>query len=146
VKIPVAALVATLLTTSIAFAQAGIPRGDGPGGVPVGAGTQRGMQSLNGSGQIGFVTLFPRGKQTAVVVAIEGAHRRKQRVAIVRAKTCESALPMTMTTWLADLEGGISRSYAPMSQARLLSGNYVAVVYSNNGPKGHPVACGELYE
>jgi hypothetical protein len=134
-----------LFTTSIAFAQEGIPRGDGPGGVPVGAGTQRGMQSLNSSGEVGFVTLFPRGARTAVVVAIEGSHGKRQRVAIVRAKSCDT-LPMTMTTWLADLEGGISRSYAPITQAHLLSGNYVTVVYSNNGPKAHPVACGELYQ
>ncbi len=145
-KIILAALLATLLTTSLAYAQDGIPRGDGPGGVPVGAGTQRGMQSLNGSGQVGFVTLFPRGQRTAVVVAIEGSHGKRQRVAIVRAKSCEDALPLTMTTWLADLEGGVSRSFAPISQAHLLSGNYVTVVYSNNGPKGRPVACGELYQ
>ncbi len=144
-KITAATLVATLLTTSIAFAQADIPRGDGPGGVPVGAGTQRGMQNLNNSGEAGFVTVFPRGARTAVVVAIEGSHRRVQRVAIVRAKTCET-LPVTMAARLADLHAGISRSYAPMSQAHLLSGNYVAVVYSNAGPKSIPVSCGELYQ
>jgi hypothetical protein len=142
VKVTFAVLVATLLamTGSLAFAQSGIPHGDGPGGVPVGAGTQRGIQGLNNSGQTGFVTLFERGSRSAVVVAIEGAHGRAEHVAFVRGRSCDS-VGNDVVYRLNDLSNGISRGYAPMTLQRLMSGNYLTIIYSGT----HPVACGELF-
>jgi len=103
----------------------------GPGGVPVGAGLQRGMEQLNESGEVGFVTLFvPPG--------------RTQTVAIQRGKDCSSFDP-GMTARSADLVGGTSRGTVAMSQDRLTSGNYDVVVYSTTGPGARPVACGHLY-
>jgi hypothetical protein len=39
----------------------------------------------------------------------------------------------------------MSRGSVPMTEDRLVSGNYVVVVYSNNTPGSRPVACGHLY-
>jgi len=145
VKVPIAVLIAALLTTTSALAQStdGIPSGSGPGHVPFGAGEQRGLQSVNNSGQNGFVTLFRRGARTAVVVAVDSA-RHPERVAIIRGNSC-AAIGSTVAARLADLHHGVSRGYVPMTMNRLLSGNYLTVVYSNVRPSASPVACGELY-
>jgi hypothetical protein len=116
-----------------------------PGGVPLGAGLQRGVMELNNSGQAGYVTLFDQGKQTRIVTALEGTHRgRMQTVAIQRGKGCDSIRPGIVAR-SADLVHGISRGTVPMSQDRLTSGNYVVVVYSENTPGARQVACGQLY-
>jgi hypothetical protein len=134
------AAVALLLASAPAIAQ--VP----PGGVPFGAGLQRGVMSLNNSGQTGFVTLFDRGRTTNVVTSLEGTMSgRVQTVAIQRGKTCDAISP-GFTYRLPNMAHGISRGAAPMAQSRLLSGNYVVVVYSNNTPGGRPVACGQLYQ
>jgi hypothetical protein len=145
VKVTIAVLIATLLATTSAFAQStrGIPVGGGPGGVPFGAGTQRGMQDVNNSGQNGYVTLFARGARTAVVVAIEST-RHDERIAIVRGNSC-SSIGSTVAAELTPLQHGISRGYVHMTMARLLSGNYLTVVYANTRMSAPPVSCGELY-
>jgi hypothetical protein len=135
---------ATLMTTTLAVAQP-IPHGDGPGGVPFGAGTQRGLQALNNSGQTGFVTLFNRGARTGVVVQVDSTHGRVERAIIVRGNSCDT-ISNTVAAELEDLHGGISRTFVPMTQAKLLSGNYLTVVMSNTGPGARPVSCGELYQ
>jgi hypothetical protein len=142
----IAAYVAVVLaaTTAAAGAESGIPIGSGPGGVPFGAGTQRGLQSMNNSGQNGFVTLFDRGMRTAVVVAIEGAGSRRERVSFQRGTTCDR-IGTTTAARLNDLAHGSSRGYAPLTMRRLLSGNYLTVVYNSTSPKAFPVACGELF-
>jgi hypothetical protein len=130
---------ALLLSSAPAFAQAP------PGGVPFGAGLQRGVMGLNNSGQDGFVTLFDQGGQTRLVTALEGTlPGRVQTVAIQRGKTCDTIQPGIVVR-SADMAHGISRGIVPMSENRLLSGNYVVVVYSNNTPGARQVACGQLY-
>lgn len=130
---------ALLLTSAPAFAQAP------PGGVPLGAGTQRGVQELNNSGQTGFVTLFTNGASTRMVTALEGTlPGRVQTVAIQRGKSCDAIQPGIVAR-STDLRRGISRGVVPMPQSRLLSGNYVVVVYSTNTPGARQVACGYLY-
>jgi hypothetical protein len=117
----------------------------GPGGVPVGAGLQRGMEQLNESGEVGFVTLFDQNGSTRIVTAMNGVPPgRTQTVAIQRGKDCSSFDP-GMTARSADLVGGTSRGTVAMSQDRLTSGNYDVVVYSTTGPGARPVACGHLY-
>lgn len=134
------AAAALLLSTTPAIAQTA------PGGVPVGAGLQRGVMELNNSGQTGFVTLFGHGNMTHMVTALEGTlGGRVQTVAVQRGKTCDAITPGIVAR-SADLAHGISRGNVPMSQSRLLSGNYVVVVYSNNTPGARPVACGQLYQ
>jgi hypothetical protein len=131
---------ALLLASTPAFAQAP------PGGVPLGAGLQRGVMELNNSGQTGFVTLFRAGNSTRLVTALEGTlPGRVQLVAVQRGKTCD-AITNGIIARSADLVHGISRGMVPLSQSRLLSGNYVVVVYSNNMPGARPVACGQLYQ
>ena len=130
---------ALLLTSAPAFAQ------KAPGGVPIGAGLQRGVMGLNNSGQNGFVTLFSQGGQTRLVTALEGTlPGRVQTVAVQRGKTCDAIAP-GMVARSADLVHGLSRGTVPMTEDRLLSGNYVVIVYSNNTPGARMVACGQLY-
>jgi len=133
------AAAALLLSSAPAFAQ--VP----PGGVPVGAGLQRGVEAINNSGQTGFVTLFSQGKQTRLVTALEGTlPGRVQTVAVQRGKGCDRIQPGIVAR-SADMRHGISRGSVPMSEDRLVSGNYVVIVYSNNRPGARPVACGKLY-
>jgi hypothetical protein len=137
-KIIVAALAAALTLCAPALAQ------DGPGGVPVGAGLQRGIEQLNQSGQVGFVTLFDQGASTRIVTAINGSHGRAQTVAIQRGKDCDAFEPQLIAL-SANLTNGISRGTVHMTSDRLLSGNYNVIVYSNTGSGARPVACGHLY-
>jgi hypothetical protein len=133
------ATAALLLSSAPAIAQAP------PGGVPLGAGLQRGVMGLNNSGQNGFVTLLTQGGQTRLVTSLEGTlPGRVQTVAVQRGKTCDAIQPGIVVR-SADLVHGISRGTIPMTEARLLSGNYVVVVYSNNTPNARQVACGQLY-
>jgi hypothetical protein len=133
------ATAALLLSSAPAIAQAP------PGGVPLGAGLQRGMMGLNNSGQDGYVTLFTQGSSTRIVTALEGTlPGRVQTVAIQRGKSCDAIAPGIVAR-STDLAHGISRGVVNMTQDRLLSGNYVVVVYSNNTPGGKPVACGQLF-
>ena len=133
------ATAALLLSSAPAIAQAP------PGGVPLGAGLQRGVMGLNNSGQNGFVTLLTQGGQTRLVTSLEGTlPGRVQTVAVQRGKTCDASQPGIVVR-SADLVHGISRGTIPMTEARLLSGNYVVVVYSNNTPNARQVACGQLY-
>jgi len=128
-----------LLTSAPAFAQVS------PGGVGLGAGLQRGVMELNNSGQTGFVTLFRQGGQTRLVTALEGTlPGRIQTVAIQRGKACDAIQPGIVAR-SSDMAHGMSRGSVPLSEDRLLSGNYVVVVYSNNTPGGRQVACGQLY-
>ena len=127
---------ALLLSSAPAFAQ---------GGVPLGAGLQRGVESVNNSGQTGFITLFRGDDQTRVVTALEGTMAgRVQTVAIQRGKSCDSVQPGIVVR-SADMVHGMSRGSVPMTEDRLVSGNYVVVVYSNNTPGSRPVTCGHLY-
>ena len=94
-----------------------------PGGVPLGAGLQRGVMGLNNSGQDGFVTLFNQGGQTRVVTSLEGTRPgRVQTVAIQRGKTCDRIQPGIVAR-SADLVHGISRGTVPLSEDRLRRGN-----------------------
>ncbi len=138
---PIFALAASalLLLGAPAIAQA-------QGAVPYGAGLQRGVMSINGSGQTGFVTLFDHGSQTRIVTALEDTKPgRVQTVAIQRGKSCDAIVPGIVAR-SADMVRGVSRGTVPMAQSRLISGNYVVVVYSNNTPGSRAVACGQLYQ
>jgi hypothetical protein len=133
------AAAALLLTSAPAIAQAP------PGGVPLGAGLQRGVEELNNSGQTGFVTLFRAGNSTRIVTALQGTMPgRVQTVAIQRGHTCDGFQPAIVAR-STDMTNGTSRGVINMSQDRLLSGNYLVIVYSNNTPGARPVACGQLY-
>jgi hypothetical protein len=134
------AAAALVFTSAPAFAQAP------PGGVPLGAGLQRGVEALNNSGQTGFVTLFDHGASTRIVTALEGTPPgRVQTVAIQRGKSCDAITPGIIAR-SKDLKYGISRGEVPISQSHLTSGNYLVVVYSNNLAGARQVACGQLYQ
>jgi hypothetical protein len=117
-----------------------------PGGVPIGAGVQRGVMELNNSGQNGFVTLFDHGATTHVVTQLKGTTPgRVQLVAVQRGKMCNAVTPGIVAR-SADMHSGMSRGDVMMEQSRLLSGNYVIVVYSSNVPGMRMVACGRLFK
>lgn len=133
------AATALLLTSAPAFAQAP------PGGVPLGAGIQRGVEELNNSGQDGYVTLFPMGAHTHIVTALEGTKPgRVQTVAIQRGRDCDSIQPGIVAK-STDMVKGMSRGDVPISTDHLLSGNYVVVIYSENTPGAHQIACSHLF-
>ncbi|MBV9439525.1 MAG: hypothetical protein JOZ24_06005 [Candidatus Eremiobacteraeota bacterium] len=110
-----------------------------------GAGTQRGIQQLNNSGQVGSVTLFRQGARTLVVVGLEGSPPgRRQSVRIYRAAACD-AMTNKPVYFLADLASGHSSTMVQASEDKLLSGNYSLVVFSDNHAGARMSACGHLY-
>lgn len=135
-KRSVAAVVAALALTAAASAQS-YP-GDS------GAGTQRGLQQLNNSGQVGTVTLFRHGPNTRIVIELHGTSPgRAQSVRVVRGRSCDE-LAAAPTYFLADLRNGVSRSAVMSSEDRLLSGNYNVVAFASTRPGAPPTSCGHL--
>jgi hypothetical protein len=133
-------LIAALAVAAPALAQ------EAPGGVPLGAGTQLGVEQLNNSGQAGYVTFFHHGASTEMVTEILGAPAgRSQTIAIQRGKGCTTIQPGFVAKG-ADLHNGRSRGTIPISEPHLLSGNYVFVVYSSDMAGARPVACAHLYQ
>ena len=131
-----AALVAALAIPAAAAAQS-YP-GDS------GAGTERGIQELNNSGQVGTATLYAHGATTTVVVAIKGAGSKSESVRIYRGPSCDDIAGKPQQG-LSDLHNGSSRTTVKMSQDRLLSGNYNVVLFSSTAGGARSVACGHLY-
>ncbi len=133
-----AAVVAALVTTAAAAAQS-YP-GDS------GAGTERGIEQVNNSGQVGTVTLFRRDPSTRIQIALHGVRDgRSESVRLYRGRSCDDLQPRP-TYFLADLRNGLSRSSVSLTEDRLLSGNYNVVVFSNNHAGAQTVACGHLYQ
>ncbi len=110
-----------------------------------GAGTKLGMAQQNNSGQPGTVTLFTRGKNTLVVIALTGESQgRNEPAHIHRGKDCDSLDPKP-AFGLAPVINGVSRTLVKAPESRLLSGNYVVNVHSSAQNITHYVSCGELY-
>ena len=136
-KRPIATLVAALLTGAVASAQSypGDP----------GAGTERGIQELNNSGQVGTVTLFRRDPNTRVVVVLHGVpDGRVESVRVYRGPSCDD-LVTTPAYFLTDLKNGLSASLLKAPEPKLLSGNYNVVFFSSTLPGARATACGHLY-
>jgi hypothetical protein len=133
------AAAALLLTAVPALAQAP------PGGVPLGAGIQRGVEGLNNSGQAGYVTLFPQGADSRIVTDLEGTRPgRVQMVVIQRGRDCETIRPGILAR-STDMVHGMSRGEVPITTDRLLSGNFNVVIYGGSTPGARPVACAHLF-
>lgn len=136
-KRTLAAIAAALITTAVASAQSY------PG--DAGLGTQRGIEQVNGSGQVGTVTLFRRGANTRVVVEMHGTSPgRIQSTRLYRGAACDS-LSASPAYVLADMHGGTSQTTLHADEGKLLSGNYNVVVFSNNKAGSATTACGHLY-
>ncbi|GAC1615884.1 MAG: hypothetical protein NVS4B13_09990 [Candidatus Elarobacter sp.] len=137
-KRPVAALVAALLTTAAASAQS-YP-GDS------GTGTERGIEQVNNSGQVGTVTLFGAGAGTRVVVNLKGTiPGRAQSVRLYRGPSCEDLGTGGPVHYLSDMRNGASSSVVKAPETKLLSGNYNVVIFSSNQAGARATACGHLY-
>ncbi len=137
-KRSVAALAIALLTTAAASAQS-YP--DDPG-----LGTERGIEQVNNSGQVGTVTLFRRGANTRVLVDLKGTEPgRVQSVRLYRGPSCEDLGTGGPAYFLSDMRNGSSNSTVKAPEDKLLSGNYNVVVFSANQAGARATACGHLY-
>jgi hypothetical protein len=133
-----AALALALLTTTAASAQS-YP--DDPG-----TGTERGIEQVNNSGQVGTVTLFGRGAVTRVVVDLKGTDPgRVQSVRLYRGPSCDDLGTSGPAYFLTDMRNGASTSTVKAPEVKLLSGNYNVVVFSANTKGARATACGHLY-
>jgi hypothetical protein len=144
----IASLAASLLLLTGAPALAQLSAGQGgvapQGGIAAGLGIQRGLGAMNESGENGFITLFGAGAETKIVVDVHGMKPEvPQTVAIQRGKSC-GAIEPGIVARSADLVGGMSRGSVPLTTDALMSGNYVAVLYSNTTAGAQIVACGHL--
>lgn len=134
-----AALAAAVLTTAAASAQSypGDP----------GVGTERGVEQVNNSGQVGTVTLFNGGTTTRVVVVLHGTlPDRVQSVRIYRGPNCDDLGTAGPAYFLTDMKNGGSRSTVKAPEDKLLSGNYNVIVFSSNAAGARATACGHLYQ
>ena len=133
-----AALALALLTTTVASAQS-YP--DDPG-----VGTERGIEQVNNSGQVGTVTLFRRGAATRVVVDLKGTDPgRVQSVRLYRGPSCDDLGTSGPAYFLSDMRNGRSVSTVKAPEDKLLSGNYDLVVFSSNTKGARATACGHIY-
>jgi hypothetical protein len=134
----IAALSALCVTTA-AIAQ--IAPGD------TGAGVQRGVHSMNNSGEVGTVTLFNRanGAKTLVVIDLHGVPAgRHQPASVHRGKACDDVTSAPAYP-LSPVVNGVSRTLVEAAEAKLLSGNYVVIVHAADDKLDQYVACGQLY-
>jgi hypothetical protein len=110
-----------------------------------GAGTKRGVQELNNSGQVGTVTLFRRGRSTLVVIELHSVPAgRIEPAHIHRGQACDSLDPKP-AFGLAPVVNGVSRTIVQYPEDKLLSGNYSVNVHASDKQLAHYVACGHLY-
>ncbi len=136
---------ALVLAATLCFAgavQAQISPGD------VGAGVKVGMLSENNSGQVGEVTLFPRGNSTLVVIHVESEPAGRHEPAHIhrgKSVTCEDLNPKP-AFGLADVVNGWSRTLVQYPMSKLLSGNYTVNVHASAQNLAHYVSCGHLYQ
>jgi len=132
-----AAFAALLLTTASAYAQSypGDP----------GAGTERGIEQVNNSGQVGTATLFNAGTSSRVVVDLKGTEGRVQSVRLYRGPSCDDLGTSGPAYYLTDMKNGRSTSTVKAPESKLLSGNYNVVVFASNAAGARATACGHLY-
>ena len=133
--------VAAALSLTAAAASAQSSPGD------PGAGTERGVEQVNNSGQVGTVTLFDRGTGTRVLVTLKGTPEgRVQSVRVYRGPSCDD-LGGRPQYFLNDMRnGGSNTPIVKAPQSKLLSGNYNVVVFSSNAAGAQATACGHLYQ
>jgi hypothetical protein len=132
-------LVAALATCALSTAAASAQSYPGDSG----EGTQRGIQQLKNSGQVGIVTLFRHDTHTRIFVEMHGTGGKTELVRLMRGADCD-ALAATPTYILADLKNGVSRTELDISEDRLLSGNYNVIIFHSIAPGAGMAACGHL--
>ncbi|MBV8074403.1 MAG: hypothetical protein JO140_03160 [Candidatus Eremiobacteraeota bacterium] len=138
-----AILAATVMAAALASLSAAIAQQRLPG--DTGSPEERGIQSLNNSGQVGFVTLHPRGERTSIVLDLHSAKGRVEPAHVHRGKDCIQAdVDPTPAYPLKDVvnERSVTTIDAPM--AKLLSGNYVIIIHASAKNINHYVACAQL--
>lgn len=131
-------LTAIMLAALVAPALAQVDTVNGSG-----AGLQRGLETLNSSGQVGMVTIVRRSGAPVLDVNVQGSNGHPEAVTIVRGKDC-TALEASPVMPLGLLKGGRLHATSPISGDHLLSGNYNVLVH-NNTSTSQPVACSHIY-
>lgn len=137
-------LIVGLLASSLLLcAPAAAQTGPGPQNLSA---VERGVQELNTSGQNGFVRLWSAGPNRArLAVEMHGAPAgRREAVTIHRGRDCDNVSSQAAARG-NDLVNGRSTSILPMSEDRLLSGNYSLLIFSGTQSSARPVACAHLY-
>jgi hypothetical protein len=105
-----------------------------------GAGIRRGIQELNNSGQIGWITLQNRGNRTLVDIDMHGTGARIESATIRRGKSCGD---VTSAAWrLHNVVRDRSSTIIDAPIAKVLAGNYTVILYRDSA---HAVACGHLF-
>ena len=130
-----------MLALGVAAAQAQIAPGDS------GAGIKLGMLEQQNSGQVGEVTLYPRGARTLVVIDIKGepaGNREPAHVHRGKSITCDDVDPKPAYA-LHDVVSGRSTTLVQAPIDKLLSGNYSVNVHWSAQHIPHYVSCGHLY-
>jgi len=139
IRFAVTVIAAAFLTTALPVLAQMAP-GD------TGAGTERGVQQLNQSGQVGTVTLFNGGGSTHVVLNIHGEPGGRVEAAhIHRGKGCgPGQIDPTPVYPLNNVVGGHSSSSVNASEDKLLSGNYVVIIHAGAMPAEAPGMMGHM--
>ena len=112
-----------------------------------GAGTERGTQEMNNSGQVGTVTLFRHGSTTEVVLNVKSTSSQREAARIFRGKSCEALQANRLSAYtLSDVVNGHSRTMVN-GRAQSSLRNYVVIVHAGTSGKAlqHEVSCGRLY-
>jgi hypothetical protein len=136
-KRALAVLFAALLAPVAAAAQ---PAGVGPG-------YQLGVEGLNNSGQVGYITLFRAGSRTVFRIEMQGAGSRVQPVIVVRGRDCGPAVSGAKPVYrVGTLRSGRGTGTIPLDFGRLVdSGNYSVLLLSSPSAGARASACGHLY-
>jgi hypothetical protein len=153
--VPAAAIVLLVMAAPKAGAQSSatmssaLPRPANHQIFPAGPAKERGLRELNNSGQVGTATLHADGAgSTEVVLDLKSVPAGKTELAaLVRypAGDCDTFPHGQVTYALSPVTGGSSSTKVPISADRLLSGNYIVVVYSTE-KSDHYFSCGHLFQ
>jgi len=105
---------------------------------------RRAVMQQNHSGQVGKVTLYPRGDKTFVVLSLHGVPPGLVEPAhIHRGHGC-SAIDPKPAFALHTVVNGLSETLVSAPIGRLLSGEYAVKVHQSSENVKRYVACGEL--
>lgn len=104
---------------------------------------ERGIGEQNGSGQIGTITLYPRGHKTLVRVELYGEPTGAVEPAHIHWGECPKINPVPAYP-LHSVVGGRSQTLIDVPVSKLLDGHYSVNVHQSAKNLKHYVACGYL--
>ncbi|MEE8046310.1 MAG: plastocyanin/azurin family copper-binding protein [Dehalococcoidia bacterium] len=102
------------------------------------------VSELNSSGQLGSVTLTPKGTKTTVDVAITAGAAGIDQPSHIHTGTCDDLGGVTYP--LTSLGAGVSTTVVDASISSLLSGRFAVNIHKSGPEVSVYVACGDLNE